>query len=231
MGRTQGQSEGRPGDRVKAFTEIDVPQGSEEWLQARVGLLTGSVAHDVLAVVKTGEAAARRDLRMRLVVERITGQSCDEPFTSRDVERGKALEGEARMAYEAHTGAMVRTSGFLCATDYPIGVSLDGHVGDYDGIIECKCPRAANHFEIIRAGGLPKKYLAQLLHGLFVTGAQWADFVSYCPQFPSDLQLYVYRLERDEAQIADYARKVIEFLGEVDAEQASVEKLRKMRAA
>lgn len=216
---------------MRPFVEIDVVQGTPEWLQARAGLLTGSVAHDVVAVIKTGEAAARRDLRMRLVVERITGQTCDEPFTSRDVERGKALEAEARMAYEAHTGALVKSSGFLRHLTLPMGVSLDGYVGDYTGCIEIKAPRPANHFEAVRSGLIPKKNVAQLLHALLVTGAQWVDFVSYCPTFPADLQLYIVRLERDDKQMADYERQVLAFLAEVEREQADVEKLRKLRAA
>jgi len=53
-----------------AFTVIDAPQRSAEWFAARAGRLTGSVAADMLATIKSGEAAARRDLRTRLVGHR-----------------------------------------------------------------------------------------------------------------------------------------------------------------
>jgi len=57
-----------------SFTIIDAPQRSPEWYAARCGRLTGSAAGDMLARLKgNGEAAARRDLRMRLVLEILTG--------------------------------------------------------------------------------------------------------------------------------------------------------------
>ena len=53
---------------------IDCEQRSEEWRTLRLGRLTASRAADVLATIKSGEAAARCDYRLQLVVERLTGQ-------------------------------------------------------------------------------------------------------------------------------------------------------------
>ena len=54
------------------FICIEAAQRSEAWHLARLGRLTGSRAADMLARIKTGEAAARRDLRTQLVCERVT---------------------------------------------------------------------------------------------------------------------------------------------------------------
>ena len=44
-----------------------IEQRSPEWFTVRAGKLTGSAAKDMLAEIKSGEAAARRDLRYKLV--------------------------------------------------------------------------------------------------------------------------------------------------------------------
>ena len=52
---------------------INVEQRTPEWFAARLGRVTGSRARDVIATIKSGEAAARRDYRMELIVERYAG--------------------------------------------------------------------------------------------------------------------------------------------------------------
>ena len=59
---------------MRNFAIVAASQRSEPWFQARLGRLTGSRASDMLASIHKGEAAARRDLRSQLVLERLTGQ-------------------------------------------------------------------------------------------------------------------------------------------------------------
>lgn len=208
---------------MRAFDICRAPQRSDAWFSARLGRVTGSRAADVLATIKSGEATARRDYRLDLVTERLTGRPADaDGFVSPDMQRGVELEAAARSAYEAQTGVLVDESGFLAHRDLMAGCSLDGHVGDYAGIIEIKCPRSANHLAAMRAGGVPSKYLAQITHNLWISGAAWCDFVSYDPRFPDPLQLYVARVEASALDLDGYARKVRAFLDEVDAEVAAV---------
>jgi hypothetical protein len=121
---------------VRAFDVIDAPQRSEAWFAARLGRVTGSRAADVLATIKSGEAAARRDYRMELVTERLTGMAADDPYINADMQRGIDLEPAAFARYEAETGRMLVTSGFLAHRELMAGCSLDGHYGDYEGIVE-----------------------------------------------------------------------------------------------
>lgn len=206
---------------MRRFTVIDVPQRSPEWFAARCGRLTASVAGDMLATIKSGEAAARRDLKARLLVERLTGQPQETDFTSKDMDRGTALEPEARFAYEA-TGAMVTQVGFLSHTELMAGASPDGVIGDYEGIVEIKVPKSSTHLKYIKGKALPSEYLGQVTHLLWLTGAQYCDFVSWDPRFPPHLQLFVVRVPRDEKAMATYELAVTMFLRELDADIESL---------
>lgn len=202
----------------------DMPQVSPEWFAVRCGCLTASAAKHMLATIKTGEAAARRDMRTRIVCERLTGKVDDDPYTNDDMARGQELEPVARSAYEQLTGSLVEQCGFLKLSDAPVGFSPDGLVDD-DGLVEIKAPRTARHLSYLRSGGIPSEHAAQLLHALYVSGRQWIDFVSIDVQLPHGLRLFVARMVRDEGLIADYHAKVTQFLAEVDAEVAEVQKL------
>ena len=204
------------------FQIIEDEQRSPAWRQARCGRVTGSRAKDVLATIKSGEAAARRDYRIQLVTERLTGIPQDSDFVNADMLRGIELEPEAFAAYEAHTGHLARRTGFLAVDGAMLGCSLDGDVDGFTGIVELKCPRSATHLRYLRDGGVPTEHLAQLTHNLLVTGAEWCDFASFDPRFPEPLRLFVVRLERKDADIDGYLKKVSAFLDEVDAEYESV---------
>ncbi len=212
---------------MRAFAVCDAAQRSPEWFQARLGRVTGSRAKDVLATVKTGEAAARRDYRVQLAVERITSTVAEDGFQSDDMKRGIELEDAAFAAYEAVTGEMVSRVGFLVHTDMMVGTSPDGVLGDYAGLLELKVPRSANHLRYLRDGGVPKEHLAQLQHALFVSGAEYIDFASFDPRFPSDLQLFVVRLKREDVDLASYEMVMKLFLREVDEEVETVKGLRR----
>jgi hypothetical protein len=60
---------------------------------------------------------------------------------------------------------------------------------------------------------------------MWITGREWCDFVSCDPRMPEPLQLYVQRIQRDEAFIADLERRVSSFLSEVGTQ---VEALRRL---
>jgi hypothetical protein len=192
----------KAGDRVKRFTVLECEQRSMNGSR-RGGRLTGSVASDIFATLKSGgEAACRRDLRTRLVVERLTGRPQEDDFQNADMRRGIELEPLARRAYEARTANLVEQSGFLAHTDLLVGCSLDGHVGDFEGIVELKCPRSARHFAYLKAGVFPVEHKYQVIHNLFVSGAAWCDFVSFDPTMPEKLQVFVVRVPRDEKEMA-----------------------------
>lgn len=62
---------------------------------------------------------------------------------------------------------------------------------------------------------------------MWVTDADFADFVSFDPRMPEHLQLFIHRVERDEKAISDYEAEVVDFLLGVDQ---MVERLMKKAA-
>jgi len=208
---------------IYPFTVITAEQRSDEWRAARVGRLTGSCAADMLAFTKAGkESAARRDLRLRLVLERITGQPQDEVFVNAAMQRGIDCEPQARGAYEVLTGYLVQTTGFLSREDLPVGCSVDGHVGDWDGIVEIKCPKSATHLRYLTEGTVPTDYLPQITHNLWVSGADWCDFLSWDDRFPADMQVFYERVTRADVDIDAYEKAAKAFLAEVDEQYAAL---------
>ena len=212
------------------FTVFDAAQRSEAWQAARCGRLTASRAKDILTTIKTGEAAARRDYRLQLVVERLTGEPQENGFVNADMQRGIELEAAAFAAYEAVTGQLLDRCGFVAHDALMIGCSPDGVVDDFTGIVELKVPRSATHLRYLREGGVPAEHAAQILHSLWVTGAAYCDFLSYDPRFPTSLQTCYLRVPRDERAIAEYEQRALVFLAEVQAEVEAVGHMAAMRA-
>jgi len=200
------------------FHIVEHEQRSPAWFLARSGRLTGSRAGDILAKIKTGEAAVRRDYRLQLAVERLTGAPQESGFVTADMQRGIDMEATAFAAYEAATGQIVRRTGFICAEDHMIGCSLDGDIDGFKGIIELKVPKSTTHVSYFKAGGVPSNHLPQVIHNLWVTSAEWCDFASYDDRLPKALQLYRVRVYAKDVDIAGYAAEALKFLAEVDAE-------------
>jgi hypothetical protein len=184
----------------------------------------------MLATVKSGEAAARRDLRMQLVCERLTGRPQESGYVNADMQRGVDLEPAALAAYEAMTGDFVTTSGFLALPDLMAGCSLDGHLGDYQTLVSIKCPKTATHIGYLRAGVMPTSYVPQMLHEMWITGAREYHFLSFDDRLPDALRTFFVRVSRDDRAVQDYADKAKQFIQEVDREVEALRTLANLPA-
>ncbi len=196
-------------------------QRTPAWFALRAGKLTGSAAKDVLAKVKSGEAAARRDLRYKLVAERLSGCSQEDGYVNAAMQWGTDHEAEAIRVYESLTGAMVDPIGFCEHDSLPVGTSPDGFVGD-EGILSIKCPKTATHISYLRSGGEPVEHAAQNTHELWLTKRAWVDFFSYDPRLPEGLQVFLCRVTRTPAQLGAYDAEIHAFLGEIEAELSAI---------
>jgi putative phage-type endonuclease len=191
----------------------------------RAGKVTASRVADVLSKVKSGESAGRKNLKMDLVAERLTGKPTDS-FTNSAMQWGTEQEPFARIAYEAYKGIFVEQIPFV---DHPtiewFGCSPDGLVGE-DGLLEIKSPNTTTHIEYLQEGKPPNRYIPQMMAQMACTGRKWCDFCSYDPRMPDELQLFVVRLNRDDAYIQEMEAEVKKFLDEV--EQVLAQLKRKM---
>jgi hypothetical protein len=162
-----------------------------------------------------GEAAGRKNYRVQLAVERLTGQKT-ETFTNGAMMWGTEQEPFAREAYEFITGTPVAQVGFVDHAYIPMaGCSPDGLIAT-DGMCEIKCPNTATHVEWMLGGKVPPEHVNQMLFQMDCCQRQWCDFVSYDPRMPIDLQLFVRRLFRDDGAIEKIRYEVISLLDEVD---------------
>lgn len=212
-------------------------QGTPEWHQDRLGKATGSSVSAVFATVKSGEAAGRASYRMQLVLERITKAPQGSIYMNDAMRWGVEQEPNARIEYEKKTGELVEESGFIYLPDIMAGSSPDGLIsaGGRTGIFEAKCPESKNHWAYLQANEVPAAYIPQIEHNLWITGADFARFVSYDPRMPEGLRLMVVHYERDQKRIDAHAAGVLQFLKEVDRDeklmrQMQAERLEQMAA-
>ncbi len=190
-------------------------QGSAEWFAARLGKVTASKIAGMMATTKSGPAASRTNYAAQLVAERLTGTPA-ESFTSAAMQWGTDTEAEARAAYCYFRDAEVVEVGFADHPTVPMsGASPDGLVGD-DGLLELKCPQTATHIATLLGKSVPSKYVKQMQWQMACTGRAWCDFASYDPRLPETMRLFVVRLHRDDAMIAEIEAEVAKFLAEID---------------
>lgn len=202
-----------------SFTPIECEQRTPEWFAARVGLLTATGAAAMLSKLKksTDEPVGKTELRLRLALESLHGVAVDEDrYESDYMRRGRAREADGLGVYEAVTGEVVQSVGFLRHDTLPIGCSPDGIVGDFDGGLELKSPKFTTHWEYLRLNRLPPEYAAQVTHSLFVTELPWWDFCSYCPEFAGAARLFRVRVFASDVDLDAYALAFQLFWSEVE---------------
>jgi len=206
--------------------EPAMQQGSEEWLQARLGLPTASRMSDLLARTKSGWGAGRQNLMSELLCERLTNQPY-ERFVSGDMMRGMELESEAVVAYEIEAGEVTQTCGFI---QHPwikeSGASPDRLIAD-DGVLEVKCPKTATHLKYLLDGEPPADYIPQMVWQLACTRRRWVNFVSYDPRLPEDLRLFIVRFEPNWSVVEQQEQAVERFLYELHELESKVRSRRR----
>ena len=194
-----------------------IEQGTEAWLQLRLGKVTASRVADIMAKTKTGASASRGNYLIELALQRVTG-NIEPMYTNDAMAWGTATEPQARVDYEVKTGNFVDQIAFV---EHPtiewFGCSPDGLVGN-DGLIEIKCPNSATHWATIKDGKPPNKYVIQMQTQMACTNRQWCDFVSFDPRMPERSQLFICRVERDQTMIDEIEVEVMKFLNEVESE-------------
>lgn len=170
---------------------ISCIQGSPEWHEHRLGLLTASEAQ---AIASNG--AGLKTLVTKLVAERLTRKQ-EQGYMNSDMQRGKDLESEARCSYELETGNVVTEVGF-CKLDDDVGSSPDGLVGE-DGGVEIKCFNDSKFVDYMFTEKVDTGYEWQCHFNIYVTDRQWWDYVVYNPNF--EKPLIIKRIYRDELAI------------------------------
>lgn len=200
-------------------------QRTDEWFAARLGKVTASKVADVIAKTKTGYSASRENYMAQLICERMTGQR-QESYTNAAMEWGTETEPLARAAYEAHKGVLVNEVGLIDHPFIPMSAASPDGLVDIDGMLEIKCPNTATHFDTLLNDKVPAKYVTQMQWQMACANRLWCDFVSFDPRAPEGLQLFVKRVERDDAMIKELEAEVHKFLEEMETR---IEKLNQLK--
>lgn len=187
-----------------------IEQGSEEWLEMRLGFITGSKFKDVIA---KGQGKTRKSYMYMLAAESITGER-EESFTNSYMEWGTENEPAARAMYELENDCTVEEVTFIKLGIKSIGVSPDGLVGD-DGMVEFKCPKTTTQIETYLSGKMPTSHKAQVQGQLWVAERDWCDFVSFDPRINSESGFFIQRQHRDEEYIKSLSQSCFDFADEL----------------
>lgn len=191
-------------------------QGTPEWLQEKCGHASASEFASILA---KGKGLMRAAYMRRILAERLTGKPI-ETYRNAHMDRGLEQEPYARLAYEARTGNVLQLAGFIKHPKLAwCGCSPDGLI-DEDGGAEIKSVIPTVQVDTLESGGYPPEHKAQVQGNLWVTGREWWDFVSFCPDMPEHLRLYIFRVQRDEAYIKTLEVEVRGFIAEANTRYA-----------
>ena len=188
------------------------PQGSDAWLAARRGVITGSRFRDARDRLKSGKpSAAMLGYAQDLARERCGGLLLP-TFATPAMRIGTEQEPLARAEYELMTGNVVTEAGLILTDDRRFGVSVDGLVGD-DGLIEIKTMCSSATLFRAAVDGDISEYLDQINGALWLLGRKWCDL---CLWVPDMQRLIVRRIERDEDEIEALEDDLLGFRDLVD---------------
>lgn len=190
---------------------FDCAQNTPEWHQCRMGIPTASEFATVLMQgKKKGEPSVmRRKYMLTLIGERMTGQPSEELYTNRHMQRGHAMEPDARRLYCFAKDVEPKLVGFIRNGEK--GASPDSLIGA-DGMLEIKTKLPHLQLELLLSKEVPKEHWTQLQGQLWVAEREWVDFVSYWP----GLEPFIQRVYRDELAITSIALGVEMFLNDMN---------------
>lgn len=187
---------------------INIEQGTQEWIDTRKGVITGSRFKDIVTPAKAELSKSSKMYMYELVAERM-GATVNF-YQNEHMQRGNELEPDARTAYEFVKDATVEQVGFCLHDSKIIGVSPDGLIGE-DGGLEIKCPKETTHISYLDSGEMPLIYKPQVQGSMWVTGRKWWDFMSYHPDLPP----LIVRVHRDEEYISQMEKGILKFSEEM----------------
>jgi len=174
-------------------------QGSEEWLNARIGCVTMSRAKDLLSKGQGNNPSKTKETYILSVASELLTGTPAAKINAWDMARGTLLEPYALSAYKAATGEDVRTVGLGYLDDNKRIAASPDALGRIKGV-EIKCQAPKNHLETIIGQENPKQFEAQMQGGMWIFDMGEWDYVSFCPEF-KEKPLVIIPMKRNEEMI------------------------------
>jgi len=187
-----------------------ITQGTDEWLQEKLGKPSASNASKI--ITNAGKSSKQRtDYLYSLTAEIITGQR-EETYKNANMDMGNDREDESRKLFEMIHGVEVQQVGvvykdeekkFLC--------SPDGIINSEYGL-ELKNVLGKTQVKYLLKNEVPSEYFSQIQFSLYVTGFKYWMFMSYTP----GLRPLIIRVERDEPFLIKLKVELILFCEELE---------------
>ena len=190
--------------------ENTAPQNSVEWLQARLGKITGSRVGELMTRGKGKDAQfGKTSLGYLMSLATDLFYECPEPQISNyAMNRGHELEPYAIEAFTDATGLDVRPTGFVEVEGYPyFGCSVDGTIDD-ESIVEVKCRFRKGYVDRI-IEGIPKKDMMQMQWNMLITDTSKCYYINYTDEMMMD-NLLIECVEADEVMQRDMLEKALD---------------------
>lgn len=151
---------------MTAAIQVDIEQGTPEWLQLRKTKIT---ATDAVVIMN----ASPWKSKMQLYKEKTSDSA---PFPPNDrMLRGIELEPFARDLYSIKKGVPVHPK--VMVKDFAMA-SLDGISECGNFVVEIKCPGEKDH-SLALCGKVPDHYYPQLQHQMFICSVDKMDYFSF----------------------------------------------------
>lgn len=206
---------------IKDIIAKQPTQHSLDWFRVRLGRFTGSQVGRLMKSGRGKDDIFSKDALSYInetVAERMLNPSVvmvDDLFeeylmqvtaSSKALAWGIDQELNARDMYQQVTKRKVTSCGAIQMFSY-FADSPDGLCLDDDGAVEIKCPANKTHTEYLASvhdaeslKAIKPEYYWQCMAHMAASGAEWCDWMSYCPF--SKKPLHIVRLERDSSAIA-----------------------------
>lgn len=188
-------------------------QGSDRWMNLRIGKVTASEAHRLFTPelkARTGDGP--KTFLAEKLTEAYSGQMLPGFWGSYETDQGNIIEKIAIPYFELKYNCDVTKVAFVEHDNGRCGCSPDGLIGE-DGGIEVKSPQGVHQIKYVLDGELPKDYAAQVHFSMYVTGRKWWKFLSFRRDYPS----LVLHVERDEEIISKIEDTLTAFYKQFDA--------------
>ncbi len=206
---------------IKDIIATQPTQHSLDWYRVRLGKFTGSQVGRLMKSGRGKDEVFSKDALSyinEIVAERMLNPSLvmvDDLFeeylmqvtaSSKALAWGNDQELNARGLYASITKRKVTSCGAVEYSPY-FASSPDGVVVEENGAIEIKCPMNKTHTEYLTnvhdaesLKAIKPEYYWQCMAHMTAIGADWCDWMSYCPF--SKRPLHIVCLERDHSAIA-----------------------------
>lgn len=176
---------------------LHLEQRSPDWLTWRNIGLGSSDAAPIVGL--SPWSTARKVLSQKVAA--LLGQEIACKKDNGAMARGRRLEPKAIAVYEEWMGWKVPAVCGVHDEHEWLKVSLDGWNAEHSLFVEVKAPNKDDH-ALALAGGIPEKYIPQLVHQYLVSGARTCHYISYNDYFRPSVQVAVVPFARDEEMIA-----------------------------